>query len=112
MTPRWPQDPEAARLLASCAATPPARRWAHTHDTLDGGKVMGWRYSRKDERVKALDQIFDRIFLEACNTDVQQAKAEYSLHVDEALAALTVSQPIGRLAREAVGIIEKQRKAA
>lgn len=59
MTP-WTRLPEAAGLLASCAAKPPAGKW---HRKIYAITTERWyEYDRKDERVARLHEIADRFF--------------------------------------------------
>lgn len=109
MTARWISDPVAVALLADIAASPPSRRWASLFDDGSPRGVEGWKYSRRDDRVRQLVEIADRYFFDCCNSDVEQAKAEFRLTADLAIEQVCgVSEPVGRFARVALAHIRDE----
>jgi hypothetical protein len=53
----WHRTPDAQALLAIIAASPPSRSWQHIMDTAEGAPVFGWKYDRRDPRVRKLARL-------------------------------------------------------
>lgn len=84
--PAWTTFPQAARLLADCAANPPAQRYATGIFGPNDGALI-----HDDERVKALNAIWraerDRLFEVARKTDrYSDFMAHCRLSVDAAIS--------------------------
>jgi len=106
----WATLPRARTLLADIAQNPPSRRWAPTHETLDGGQVYGWRYSQRDPRVKELFAIQREAFTDAINMPTREERRAACNACPEAAEAITraiAGEPKGELAKQALGIIRR-----